>query len=110
MVGLASGLALGTLGFTHASIEELGVLRSKSLEIDHLIVDLPSIDKFDDRGSLGNHKIFWNLEEKPNYNTITELALIKNEIKDGLYLFSLNMLNLNLDASPSRPIIYPILK
>jgi transketolase len=28
MVGLASGLALGTLGFTHASIEDIGVLRS----------------------------------------------------------------------------------
>ena len=28
MVGLASGLALGALGFTHASIEEVGVLRS----------------------------------------------------------------------------------
>lgn len=28
MVGLASGLALGALGFTHASIEEIGVLRS----------------------------------------------------------------------------------
>lgn len=28
MVGLASGLALGTLGFTHACIEDVGVLRS----------------------------------------------------------------------------------
>ena len=28
MVGLASGLALGTLGFTHASIEDIGVMRS----------------------------------------------------------------------------------
>lgn len=28
MVGLASGLALGPLGFTHCSIEDLGVLRS----------------------------------------------------------------------------------
>ena len=28
MVGLASGLTLGALGFTHASIEEIGVLRS----------------------------------------------------------------------------------
>ena len=28
MVGLASGLALGSLGFTHASIEEIGILRS----------------------------------------------------------------------------------
>lgn len=28
MVGLASGLVLGTLGFTHASIEEVGAIRS----------------------------------------------------------------------------------
>tara|TARA_B100001123_G_C15012873_1_gene908264 strand:- start:215 stop:907 length:693 start_codon:yes stop_codon:yes gene_type:complete len=28
MVGLASGLALGTLGFTHSCIEDVGVLRS----------------------------------------------------------------------------------
>ena len=28
MVGLASGFSLGSLGFTHASIEEIGVLRS----------------------------------------------------------------------------------
>ena len=28
MVGIASGLVLGTLGYTHCSIEEIGVLRS----------------------------------------------------------------------------------
>ena len=28
LVGLASGLVLGTLGFTHASIEDIGSLRS----------------------------------------------------------------------------------
>ena len=28
MVGIGSGLALGTLGFTHACIEDIGVLRS----------------------------------------------------------------------------------
>ena len=28
MIGLASGLSLGSLGFTHASIEDIGVLRS----------------------------------------------------------------------------------
>ncbi|SVC02483.1 uncharacterized protein METZ01_LOCUS255337, partial [marine metagenome] len=38
MVGLASGLALGTLGFTHASIEELGILRS----IPNLTIVSPS--------------------------------------------------------------------
>ena len=38
MVGLASGLALGALGFTHASIEEIGVLRS----IPNLTIISPS--------------------------------------------------------------------
>ena len=37
-------------------------------------------------------------------------TLVKNDIKDGSYLFSLNILNINLNASPCRPIIYPILK
>ena len=82
----------------------------KSFGINHLIVDLPSIDKFDDGGLLGNHQIFWDLKKSGNDNTITELAYIKNTIKDGFYLASINVLNLNLDTSPSRPIIYPILK
>ena len=82
----------------------------KKLGVQNLVVDLPSIDKFDDGGLLGNHRIFWNLKEEPNNNTITELALIKNEVKDGYYLLSLNILNMNLDASPCRPLIYPILK
>jgi hypothetical protein len=59
---------------------------------------------------LGNHKIFWNIDKEGNNNTITELAIIKNEIEDGLYLLSLNILHVKLDASPSRPLIYPLLK
>ena len=81
-----------------------------SFGIEHLIVDTPSIDKINDGGTLGNHKIFWDLNKKGNKNTITELAIIKNEINDGQYLLCLNILNLRLDASPSRPLIYPILK
>ena len=81
----------------------------KSLGIKHLVVDLPSIDKLNDGGHLGNHQIFWNLKDTPNNNTITELAFIKNEIKDANYLLSLNILNMNLDASPCRPLIYPLL-
>ena len=82
----------------------------KSLGVCNLIVDLPSIDKFDDEGLLGNHRIFWNIDKTPNENTITELAYIKDEIQDGIYLISLNILNLNLDASPCRPLLYKILK
>tara|TARA_Y100001970_G_C14021868_1_gene743962 strand:+ start:124 stop:924 length:801 start_codon:yes stop_codon:yes gene_type:complete len=86
------------------------ILYIKSLGIEHLIVDIPSIDRFDDGGNLGNHQIFWGLTDIPNNNTITELAFISNEIKDGFYILSLNVSNINLDASPCRPIIYPILK
>ena len=78
--------------------------------VKYLVVDLPSIDRFDDGGTLENHRIFWDLDGYPNYNIITELALIKNEIKDGKYLLSLNILNMSLDASPCRPIIYSVLK
>ena len=91
--------------FSNEAIEYL-----KSLQIKHLIVDLPSIDKIDDGGLLGNHRIFWDLEKGGNNNTITEFALISNSISDGLYLLSINILNIKLDASPSRPLIYPILK
>ena len=82
----------------------------ESLGTENLIVDLPSIDKYDDGGKLGNHQIFWNIDKESNNNTITELAYITEEVEDGKYLLSLNMLNLKLDASPSRPIIYKVLK
>ena len=83
----------------------------KSIGVKNLIVDLPSIDRYDDGGLLGNHKIFWDINKKEcNNNTITELAYINDKIKDGEYLLSLNIMNLKLDASPSRPIIYKILK
>ena len=91
--------------FSNEAIEYL-----KSLQIKHLIIDLPSIDKIDDGGLLGNHRIFWDLEKEGNNNTITEFALIDNSITDGFYLLSINILNIKLDASPSRPLIYPILK
>ncbi len=80
------------------------------LGIKHLVIDLPSIDKINDGGLLGNHRIFWDLEKEGNRNTITEFALIDNSINDGFYLLSLSILNINLDTSPSRPLIYPILK
>jgi transketolase len=38
MVGLAAGLALGSLGFTHASIEDIGVIRS----IPNIVIISPS--------------------------------------------------------------------
>ena len=77
--------------------------------IDHLITDLPSVDKEQDEGRLLAHKAFWQLDGEVRLTcTITELAYISNEIDDGLYLLNLQVLPIHLDASPSNPIIYSL--
>ena len=84
----------------------------KSINVEHLVVDLPSIDKKDDNGILGNHRIFWGKDtnlDNLNCNskkTITELAYISNEIKDGFYFLSIQIPRFKLDAAPSRCLLY----
>jgi kynurenine formamidase len=82
--------------------------------IEHLLVDLPSVDKMDDGGALLNHRIFWGIEpgqketESPSSKTITELVFIPSSIKDGLYFLNLQVPSMNLDAVPSRPVLYEV--
>ncbi|MFV0387849.1 MAG: cyclase family protein [Pyrinomonadaceae bacterium] len=84
----------------------------------HLVCDLPSIDCMNDGGRLKNHRIFWNLpkegfEKTPDArinNSVTELAFIPNEVPDGFYLLNLQITAFMADASPSRPILFPLSK
>lgn len=77
--------------------------------IKHLIVDLPSVDKESDGGALAAHHAFWNYPAETRVtSTITELAVIPNEAKDGLYLLNLQIAAFESDASPSKPILYPL--
>ncbi|MEQ1579650.1 MAG: cyclase family protein [Steroidobacteraceae bacterium] len=84
--------------------------------VDHLVVDLPSIDRAVDGGLLRGHRIFWGLPEGSTqlahatrpHATITELAYIDNAIADGPYLLNLQVPAFESDAAPSRPILYPI--
>ncbi len=78
--------------------------------IEHLLVDLPSVDKEDDGGKLMAHKTFWQTEtSSPRKKaTITELIYVPNEIEDGLYLLNLQIAPFVLDASPSKPTIYKL--
>lgn len=84
--------------------------------IEHLLVDLPSIDRIFDEGKLSNHRIFWNVEpgkfqlnaESFPHKTITELIYVSNEIADGEYLLNLQIAAFAADASPSRPILFRI--
>ncbi|MEL6987896.1 MAG: cyclase family protein [Bacteroidota bacterium] len=77
--------------------------------IQHLLVDIPSVDREVDGGKIINHKTFWNYpKEKESNKTITEMVFINNRIKDGVYLLNLQIISLELDASPSKPVLYKI--
>ena len=84
------------------------------LGIEHLLVDLPSIDRLYDAGRLLNHHVFWNVnegsfeatEDARRGSTITELIYVPNEIDDGPYLLNLQIAPFASDASPSRPLLF----
>jgi kynurenine formamidase len=77
--------------------------------IDHVILDLPSVDKEEDGGALLAHRAFWSYPDSPRINaTITELAFIPDDAADGFYVLNLQIAPFESDASPSNPILYPI--
>ncbi|HFB64732.1 MAG TPA: hypothetical protein ENJ60_04245 [Aeromonadales bacterium] len=87
-----------------------------ALGVEHLLVDLPSVDRMYDEGLLSNHRIFWNIEpegqtEKNHYHqhkTITEMVFVPQQIKDGHYLLDIQHPRWKTDAIPSNPILYPL--
>lgn len=81
----------------------------KEANIEHFLLDLPSVDREEDGGALAAHKAFWGIPDQPRLKaTITEMIYVPDEVPDGWYLLNLQVLNLMMDASPSRPIIYPL--
>ena len=77
--------------------------------VEHLLVDLPSVDREKDDGALLAHKTFWNYDGKRRLQaTITEFVFVANSIKDGKYFLNLQMAAFENDASPSRPVLYLI--
>lgn len=79
------------------------------LGVEHLLIDLPSIDKEKDNGELLAHHAFWNTQGKIRKNaTITEFIFVDNSFKDGQYFLNLQVAPFENDASPSRPVLYNI--
>jgi kynurenine formamidase len=77
--------------------------------IEHLLLDLPSVDRELDNGVLAAHHAFWQYPEQTRWQaTITELIFVPDAIADGLYLLNLQVTMLELDASPSRPVLYTL--
>ena len=80
-----------------------------SYGVEHLLVDLPSVDKEVDQGALVSHKTFWKLPNNTRKNaTITELIYVSDNILDGHYLLNLQTINLEMDAAPCNPTLYKI--
>lgn len=77
--------------------------------VKHLLVDLPSVDREHDNGELAFHHAFWGVPENPRFDrTITEMIYVDDNAEDGLYMLNLQTASFMNDATPSRPVIYPL--
>ena len=86
-------------------------------QVEHLLVDTPSVDRMYDDGKLSVHRVFWNLPQEGHeagvqlwqQKTITEMVYIADHVTDGPYLLNLQTPAFDDDAAPSRPSIYPLM-
>lgn len=77
--------------------------------IDHLLIDLPSVDKEVDGGVLAAHHIFWQYPHNTQFHkTITEFIYVPNDIYDGTYILNIQIASFENDASPSKPVLYKV--
>lgn len=84
--------------------------------VEHLVVDLPSVDRSRDEGRLTAHRLFFGL---PPHSvdraqalraqcTITELAHFPAALADGPCALQLQLAPFSGDAVPSRPLHIPL--
>jgi kynurenine formamidase len=84
--------------------------------IEHLICDLPSVDRMQDAGHLTAHRIFFGLpagsirlaEAARPTTTITELATFPADLIDGPCAVQIQIPAWTGDAVPSRPLYLPL--
>lgn len=84
--------------------------------IEHLVLDVPSVDRTHDEGHLIGHRLFFGMpagstsrgDAARSRATITELAFVPDEVKDGPCVLSLAVPAIGGDAVPSQPIVYPL--
>jgi kynurenine formamidase len=75
----------------------------------HLLTDLPSVDREEDGGVLSAHHAFWQHPQHPRMTaTITELIFVPDTAANGDYLLNLMIAAFESDASPSKPVLYPL--
>lgn len=81
-----------------------------SLGYEHLLIDMPSVDKEVDNGVLAAHHAFWEYPHNTQtQRTITEMIYVPNEVIDGTYILNMQIASFENDASPSKPILYKVM-
>jgi kynurenine formamidase len=83
--------------------------------VEHLVIDLPSVDRSRDEGRLTAHRIFFGLpphsvdraQASRPHCTITELAHFPAALPDGPCALQLQLAPFTGDAVPSRPLHIP---
>jgi kynurenine formamidase len=96
------------------SIEAVDYLVDRNVQ--HLLVDIPSVDKMQDEGRLTAHHRFWRIQEGSHTlnagarldATITELIYVADIVPDGAYLLDIQVPAFATDVAPSRPWLYPV--
>lgn len=96
-------------------LAEEAALYLLEIGVQHLLIDLPSVDREEDQGKLLAHKAFWNVKNTQVLNedarlscTITELIFVPDAAQDGTYLLNLQIASFENDASPSKPVMYAL--
>lgn len=89
------------------SHELLEMLVQKNYE--HLLIDVPSVDREEDGGKMLAHKVWWGYDKTLRTEaTITEMIYAEDSVKDGLYMLNLQVAPVESDAAPSRPVIFKL--
>jgi kynurenine formamidase len=75
-----------------------------------LAIDLPSLDPEVDEGRLGAHRAFLGEPEAAieTERAVCELIQVPEEVADGPYLLLLVPLRWEMDATPVRPLLFPV--
>ncbi|MEI7509211.1 MAG: cyclase family protein [Flavobacterium sp.] len=96
-------------------LSEEAAIFIREIGIQHLLIDLPSVDREEDEGKLLAHKAFWNMKNVTNLNddarlhcTITEMIYVEENVSDGSYILNLQIASFENDASPSKPVLFKI--
>jgi arylformamidase len=84
--------------------------------VEHLVTDLPSVDRLDDARHLTAHRLFFGLPAGStdlaaatrSHCTITELAQFPSHLLDGACAVQLQIPAFSGDAVPSRPLHLPL--